>query len=67
MSRPFTQGDITRIGRGLRKAGFKSVRIELKPSGEIVALGSEEGKDADETDWDQRIRAKEKQPSEERH
>lgn len=64
MSRAFTQGDITRLARGVRKAGFSAVRIEVKPSGEIVAEGREESEDT-ATDWDKAIRAE--KAAKERH
>lgn len=44
----FKEADVTRVSRGLRKAGFRRVRVSIDPLGNIVADASDDPGDVPE-------------------
>lgn len=70
MTRPavFTQGDISKLLKGAKAAGATVSRIQIDPTGKIVAeFAQESHNEPQPSEWDARIRAKNQQPPQERH
>lgn len=61
----FTQGDVARLAKGLRQAGFHAVRFEIRPTGEIIAEGRESDHNApsERTGWDEQLDAETGEPA----
>ncbi len=71
MSRPtvFTQGDISKLLKGAKAAGQSVSRVEIDPTGKIVAhLGEADASFMESgNEWDRAINAKKERPAKERH
>jgi hypothetical protein len=64
----FTQGDISKVLKGAKAAGFNVSSVVVDPTGRIVAqLGKAEDDRPIETELDRLIRAQKEQASPQRH